>query len=168
MSIFSNILSNFWKLQLLEEPKCSHIARYNIFEKDISIATNGILTSHSHYLISADLNPFFPNALFRYPLKTSEKLTIFWCFHGVEKGWINNEWVKTIQSGKYDHNNHWLSNRSFSLRISLVNVNKSAVFKKILDTNLGLQFYLKKTPTRVAGLKYFAILTGKNLCWGLF
>ena len=40
------------------------------------------------------LNPFIPNALFLYPLKTSENLKIFWCFQGVEKGCIWNEWVK--------------------------------------------------------------------------
>ena len=25
-------------------------------------------------------NPFIPNAPFLYPLKTSEKLKVFWCF----------------------------------------------------------------------------------------
>ena len=40
------------------------------------------------------LNPFVPNALFFYPLKTSENLTVFWCFQGVEKGCIGNEWVE--------------------------------------------------------------------------
>ena len=32
------------------------------------------------------LTPFIPNALFLYPLKTSENLKIFLCFLGVEKG----------------------------------------------------------------------------------
>ena len=27
-------------------------------------------------------------------LKTSENLTVFWCFQGVEKGYIGNKWVK--------------------------------------------------------------------------
>ena len=36
-------------------------------------------------------NPFIPNALFHYPLKTSENLTLFWCFQGVEKGCIVNQ-----------------------------------------------------------------------------
>ena len=40
------------------------------------------------------VNPFVPNAPFLYPLKTSEKLKVFWCFQGVEKGCIGNEWVK--------------------------------------------------------------------------
>ena len=43
------------------------------------------------------INPFVPNAPFLYPLKTSENLTVFLCFQGVEKGCIENEWVKTIR-----------------------------------------------------------------------
>ena len=39
------------------------------------------------------LNPFVPNAPFVYPLKTSENSKVFWCFQGVEKGYIGNEWV---------------------------------------------------------------------------
>ena len=39
------------------------------------------------------LNPFVPNAPFVYPLKTSENHKVFWCFHGVEKRCIGNEWV---------------------------------------------------------------------------
>ena len=39
-------------------------------------------------------NLFFPNAPFLYPLKTSKNRKVFWCFHGVEKGCIGNEWVK--------------------------------------------------------------------------
>ena len=39
-------------------------------------------------------NSFISNAPFLYPLKTSENLTIFWCFQRVEKGCIWNEQVK--------------------------------------------------------------------------
>ena len=39
-------------------------------------------------------NPFVPSATFLYPFKTSEKLTIFWCFQGVEKGCIGKKCVK--------------------------------------------------------------------------
>ena len=38
-------------------------------------------------------NPFVPNAPFFYPLKTSENLTIFWCFQGIEKWCIGNTLV---------------------------------------------------------------------------
>ena len=38
-------------------------------------------------------NPFIPNApFFFYPLKTSESLTVSWCFQEVEKGYVENEW----------------------------------------------------------------------------
>ena len=40
------------------------------------------------------LKPFVPNSPFLYTLKTTENLTIFWCFQGAEKGCIENEWVK--------------------------------------------------------------------------
>ena len=39
------------------------------------------------------INPFIPKTPFLYHLKTSDNLTIFWCFQGVEKGCIGNEWV---------------------------------------------------------------------------
>ena len=42
-----------------------------------------------HYTV----NPFVPIAPFLYPLKTSENRKVFWCFQGVEKGCIGNEWV---------------------------------------------------------------------------
>ena len=41
------------------------------------------------------INPFAPNALFLYPLKTSENVTVF-CFQGVEKGCIGNKWANYL------------------------------------------------------------------------
>ena len=41
------------------------------------------------------INPFVPNAPFLYTLKTSENLMVFWYFQGVEKGCMENKWVKT-------------------------------------------------------------------------
>ena len=41
-------------------------------------------------------NSFVSNAPFLYRLKTSENLTVSWCFQGVEKGCIGNEWVNMI------------------------------------------------------------------------
>ena len=40
------------------------------------------------------LTHFFPMHPFSTPLKTSENHKVFWCFQGVEKGCIGNEWVK--------------------------------------------------------------------------
>ena len=47
------------------------------------------------------INPFVPKALFFY------HLTFFWCFPGVEKGCIENKWVKYLQSDQcpYSHLN---------------------------------------------------------------
>ena len=39
------------------------------------------------------INSFVPITPFLYPLKTSENLTVFWCFQWVEKGCIGSEWV---------------------------------------------------------------------------
>ena len=41
-------------------------------------------------------NSFVPNVPFPYPLKTSENRKVFWCFRGVEKGCIGNEWFNEI------------------------------------------------------------------------
>ena len=41
------------------------------------------------------VNPFFPNVAFLYPLKTSEIRKVFWCFQGVQKRCIGNEWLST-------------------------------------------------------------------------
>ena len=41
------------------------------------------------------VNPFVPNAPFLYPLKTSENVSVFRCFQGVEKRCIAKEWVNT-------------------------------------------------------------------------
>ena len=42
----------------------------------------------------SSVNPFVLSAPFLYLLKTPENLKIFWCFQGVEKKCIGNEWVK--------------------------------------------------------------------------
>ena len=42
-------------------------------------------------------NPFVPNSSFLYPLKTSENRKVLWCFQGVEKGFIGNEWVSSCR-----------------------------------------------------------------------
>ena len=47
----------------------------------------------SVHLYTRWLVHLFPNTSFLCPLKTSENLTVFWCFQGVEKGCIGNKWV---------------------------------------------------------------------------
>ena len=50
-------------------------------------------------------NPFVPSAPFLYPLKTSENLTVFWCFQEVKKGFFGSKWVnvplKTLLLSSY-------------------------------------------------------------------
>ena len=41
-------------------------------------------------------NPFVPNALFLYPLKTSESRKVFWYFLGVEKECTENKQVNKV------------------------------------------------------------------------
>ena len=63
-----------------------------------SVPRNGILkVLELAHVPMKTINPFVPNASFLYPLKTSENLTVFWCFQGMKKGWIRNEWVNTIK-----------------------------------------------------------------------
>ena len=51
------------------------------------------ITAKTHEGNTVTFNPFVPDAPFFYPLKTSENRKVFWCFQGVEKGCIGNEWV---------------------------------------------------------------------------
>ena len=75
------------------------------------------------------LKQFVPNALFLYPLKTSENLTIFWCFPGVEKRCIGNKWVNEMR-------NLWKNIKSPKLLI----------LNKFLTPNINFdQDILKKT-----------------------
>ena len=53
------------------------------------LKSGGLICGESHCI-----NPFVPNAPLLYHLKTSENLTVFWCFQGVEKECIGNKWVK--------------------------------------------------------------------------
>ena len=49
---------------------------------------------NSARIVEILFNPFFPNATFFYPLKTSENRKVFQCFQGVEKRCIGKEWIK--------------------------------------------------------------------------
>ena len=64
------------------------------------MAANRLLADCSEGLLAiATLNPFVPDVTFLYPRKTLGNPTVFWCFQGVERGCIGNEWVhnKVIQ-----------------------------------------------------------------------
>ena len=69
---------------------------------------------------------------FLYSQKTSENLTVFWCFQRAEKGCIGNEWVKF--SGK---------SKTFATdKKSLAKVSKMTVWIEICDVKLFI-FYMK-------------------------
>ena len=65
---------------------------YNIYKWSDSPLVFLMLSWYSWF--SLCVNPFVPNASFLYPLKTSEKRKVFWCFQGLDKGCIGNKWVK--------------------------------------------------------------------------
>ena len=81
-------------------------------------------------------NPFFPNAPFLYPLKTSENLTVFWCFQRVNKVCIKCQWVKEIAYWRLPHLSiHWLIMRvGFEIKGSKPksSVNKLNLFKVLI------------------------------------
>ena len=70
---------NYWVLL----PISNH--KYNVFVLNGTIIPSSELLTHS-----------LPNALFLYSLKTLENSKVFWCFQGVEKELIGNEWVKSF------------------------------------------------------------------------
>ena len=81
------------------------------------------------------INLFVPNRLFFYPLKTSEKLTVFWYFQWVEKGriecvkiLIKKAWIAISVRGVFS---------SYQKRFKAVNY-----FWKALDLRYLKQFWI--------------------------
>ena len=90
------------------------------------------------YVIESSINPFVPNAIFLYPLKTSENRKVFWCFqmvenfHGVEKGCIENKWVRNSTVFilfKAHKKRHWSDFSGFVLLSLLLTLNMSCTSK---------------------------------------
>ena len=67
----------------------------NIDSVSLSSTTSPLLDilDFSYALGLIIVNLFLPNAPILYPLKASENHKVFWCFQGIEKGCIGNEWV---------------------------------------------------------------------------
>ena len=58
--------------------------------------TNGAGAKHEiQFSSDIRLAHLFPMHLFSTPLETSQNLTVFCCFQGVEKRFIGNKWIKT-------------------------------------------------------------------------
>ena len=66
--------------------KCLFSPTFNL-PRDLNINFEGIFNPF------ALTHSFLTKTPFLYPLKTSEDLTVFCCFQGLEKGCIGNEWV---------------------------------------------------------------------------
>ena len=75
------------------------------------------------------VNPFIPTAPFLYPLKTSEKRKVFWCFQWLEKGCIGDEWANVVSVAEivvneicetmFSFNSLQLINCSFKMCVSI-------------------------------------------------
>ena len=83
--------------------KISEVFEFSNFALKLLTKTQFLKNSYTFQLLSQYqksgvylFNSFLPNAPFIYPLKTSENLTVFWCFQEVEYGCIGNEWVKNL------------------------------------------------------------------------
>ena len=55
------------------------------------------ILNNTLYFHFPSIKPFLPNTPFLYPLKTSKSSKVFWCFQGVEKQRIGNNWVKPFE-----------------------------------------------------------------------
>ena len=62
-------------------------------------------TKHGRiWILQVEFNPIVLDAPFLYPLKTSENLTVFWCFQRVKKGYIGNEWIILVAAERLQAN----------------------------------------------------------------
>ena len=115
-------LQNLWINLFFGIQKCKRTFQANvIYCQILQISVLWVILTHF---------PFVPNTIFLSPLKTSEDRKVFWCFQRVEKGCIGNKWVNWFleNSQIFPSSIHVALHKkwSFSLRISLVNVTKSA------------------------------------------
>ena len=91
-------------------------------------------------------NSFVPNASFLYPLKTSENLTVFRCFHVLEKGCIGNEWVSESNQLRRTFFKHFAA--LIMLHNTARKVSKYGVFL-VRIVNLRIQSNYGKTRTKI-------------------
>ena len=98
-------------------------------------------------------NPFVPSAPFLYPLKTSENLTVFWCFQEVKKGFFGSKWVnvplKTLL----------LSSYTSALHLIIIQYINVEIWVGIVNTRI-LNF---KWSTLLLALKHRRFLTKGNV-----
>ena len=90
----------------MNKPRSRHEHKYSKYHKCFSMMMLICTKQHLSNIWSSiheKVNPFVPNAPFLYTLETSENLTVFSCFQGVEKGCIANECVKKHWSWPNGH-----------------------------------------------------------------
>ena len=115
INVFKNF-ANFPKKHLLEsffdevaglkaasllKETSTQILSCEIFKNTFFYGTPLVDTSSTLCFASGFLNTFVPNAPFPYSLKTSENLSVFWCFQRVGERCIGNEWVKILIFGAF-------------------------------------------------------------------
>ena len=111
-------------------------------------------------------NPFVPNAPFLYTLETSENLTVFWCFQGVDKGCFGSEWINRIFPLEYDHVFVWIQLRSVKIKLGNTEHLLKTDNSKIVTTSIAEGVSRRCS---VKGIhKNLAKFTGKNVCHSLF
>ena len=80
--------------------------------------------------IPKPINQFVSNAHFIYPLKTSDNLTVFWCFKGVEKGCIGKEWIRNAINKTFSKVNNIILNLCNGAKKTFKDIAEEEVEKK--------------------------------------
>ena len=104
--------------------KMSNITRYQIWHKLL-------------YQKNSILNPFVPTTPFLYPLKTSENLTVFWCFQWVEKEWLGTNGLIPLNVYSRLTTFYWvLSIAMINIKLENKNKNKLKSAKRFRNNHL--------------------------------
>ena len=106
--------------------------------------------------LSLLIDPFVPYAPFLYLMKTSENLAVF-CFRGVEKGWIANEWVNPTSLDK-----EWITDGNNSDRIVGIFIYSITSMKIQFHINPSHSSYISQKTLKRGNQECLTILTEKN------
>ena len=90
------------------------------------------------------LNPFVHNALFLYPLKTSENLSVFWYFQGVEKGCIGKELVniQSIYQFSLNETRKWVTEVKGKVKMKEVNLVEGGFYTAVVYSRTRIKIPL--------------------------
>ena len=105
---------------------------------------------------------FVFSAPFLYPLKTSENLTVFWCFQRVEKRCIVNKWVNLtfrlrLRTEDICKNNVTTETTSICSSAESSNVHDSKLNKQVPNSKNNKVVLQQTTPIKISN-----ITTGSN------